>query len=177
LLHESRIEALEHDLAAPEEPQLTVGLAVEPVQVDVPIAALPIDLRTAEVQLPVPPHDSDWDPPLHALCIPWDNADRIAEATDSDLDVLIGAVLRGRVAASARTVYGPDLDDHNPSSLLGHQSGCGGTCARPFSLRFSPGLPTCHNRSPASVIGSEVFSVKQQIAPYINFQGRAREAM
>ena len=117
LFHEPRIETLEHDLAASEEPQVTVGLAVEPVQVDVAIAAFPIDMRTAEVQLFVLPYDADGYPPVDATRIPGDDANGIGKASDSDLHVLVGAMLRGRVAAAARTVDAPYLDDHTAASL------------------------------------------------------------
>jgi hypothetical protein len=49
-VHQLGIEAVEHDLAAPEQPQLTVRLAVQPVDVDVAVAALAVDLRPAVVE-------------------------------------------------------------------------------------------------------------------------------
>jgi hypothetical protein len=96
---------------------VTVGLAVEPVQVDVPITAFPIDMRTAEVELPILPYDADGYPPEHAPRIPGNDANRIGEVSDSHLHVLVGTMLRGGVAASPRTVDAADLDDHTAASL------------------------------------------------------------
>ena len=115
--HEARIETLEHDLAASEELQLTVRLAVEPVQVDVAIAAFPSDMRTPKVHTFIPAEDANGDPPLHATRIPRDDANRIGEMSNSDLHVLVGAMVRSRIAASPRTVDAADLDDLTAASL------------------------------------------------------------
>ena len=80
---------------------MTPDLAVQPVDIDVAVTALAIDLRPAVVELPITLSDPDHDAPDGILGVAGHQSSRVGVPAQADVDVFVWAVSRGRVALPA----------------------------------------------------------------------------
>ena len=111
------LEAIEYYLAPPKQLQLAPDLAVQPVDIDVAVAALALDLRPVVIELPIALRDPDHDAPYGVFGITGHQSNRVGVPAQADVDIFVWPVLWGRVAAPAGRIRAPDLDDHAYVSL------------------------------------------------------------